>query len=202
GKVSVTSLLPKLDVFDLKSNVRPKFLEDIPKISGSEQGTVFHRFMEKINLGKVWNCEEIIKERDELIKAGFFTPQEGKALDIQGVEGFFQSEYAKDLPHASKIKRELAFTASFPAKDLLALDTEENTVLQGAVDMVYCRKNGDWVLIDYKTNNTSKYGDSGILARYAKQMELYAMALKHLYGIEIKEAAFYLAKDKRFLRYK
>ncbi|MEG1497055.1 MAG: helicase-exonuclease AddAB subunit AddA [Clostridiales bacterium] len=202
GKVSVTSLLPKLDVFDLKSNVRPKFLEDIPKISGSEQGTVFHRFMEKINLGKVWNCEEIIKERDGLIKAGFFTPQEGKALDIQGVEGFFQSEYAKDLPHASKIKRELAFTASFPAKDLLALDTEENTVLQGAVDMVYCRKNGDWVLIDYKTNNTSKYGDSGILARYAKQMELYAMALKHLYGIEIKEAAFYLAKDKRFLRYK
>ncbi|MEE0777103.1 MAG: PD-(D/E)XK nuclease family protein, partial [Bacillota bacterium] len=68
-------------------------------------------------------------------------------------------------------------------------------------DMIYRRPNGDWVLVDYKTNHLKPQGERDFLAHYGRQMDLYAMALSKLFDIEVAESVFYLAEEHRFLPY-
>ena len=74
-------------------------------------------------------------------------------------------------------------------------------MLQGAIDLIYRRADGEWVLMDYKTNDLSRYSVGDFLAKYGRQMELYSAALKRIYGIDVKERVFFLTKTKDFIGY-
>lgn len=203
AKVSVTDLLPKEEKFGSPiSHVKPKFLGDIRQLTAAERGTIFHRFMELLEHQRPWDLDSLKKEAEKMTQAGIFTPQEAETLDIEAAAAFYQSQYGRELRRTLSLKKELAFTAVLPAREILNLDTEEKTVVQGAVDMVYRREDGGWVLIDYKTGSLGGGGDDDFLRHYAKQMELYALALDHLYHIEIEESVFFLTQERRFLRYK
>lgn len=203
AKVSVTDLLPKEERFGTPiSHIKPKFLGDIRELTAAEQGTVFHRFMELLDSQKPWDLESLKSEAKKMTEAGTFTPTEIKTLDIEAAAAFYQSQYGGELRQAVSFQKELAFTAVLPAREILDLDTEENTVVQGAVDMVYRRRDGGWVLVDYKTGSPARGGEEGFLRHYARQMDLYSLALNHLYGIKIEESVFFLTQERRFLRYK
>ena len=74
-------------------------------------------------------------------------------------------------------------------------------MLQGAIDLIYCRENGEWVLMDYKTNDLRRCTAGDFLAKYGRQMDLYTAALRKIYGIEVTERVFFLTKTKEFIGY-
>ncbi|MDO4541823.1 MAG: UvrD-helicase domain-containing protein, partial [Bacillota bacterium] len=203
GKVAVSDLLPQDQYIshDIAS-INPKFLQEAPSLNAVERGTVFHRFMELLDSNLPWNEPSLKGELTRMTEDGAFTESEAASVDLEAVAVFYNSSYGRELQEAETVKKELSFTVLLPAKDILAIETEEKTVVQGAVDMLYCRNNGTWVLIDYKTGNIGDRGDRDFLDHYGKQMELYALSLKQLYDIEISEGLFFLTQERRFLRYK
>ena len=82
------------------------------------------------------------------------------------------------------------------------MDIDDETVVQGAIDLLYCREDATWVLVDYKTGKLGQDTDEAFLSHYGRQMELYTLAIEHLFNIIVGERVFYLSQEKRFLRYK
>ena len=74
-------------------------------------------------------------------------------------------------------------------------------ILQGAVDLIYRRDDGTWVLVDYKTNDIRHRGKEAFLAKYGRQMELYREAMKRIYDIDVAESVFFMTKTREFISY-
>ncbi|HMM05998.1 MAG TPA: helicase-exonuclease AddAB subunit AddA [Clostridiales bacterium] len=203
AKVSVTSLLPPGPGEDGQVRLnRPKFMGSSTALSGAEKGTAFHRFMERLPFDQVWNREELTSYRDRLTETAVLSLAEAEALDIDAVCAFLESPYGEELRTAVEIRRELSFVGGFDVAELFPESSggqRQKVILQGAVDLLYQKDNGLWVLLDYKTNDLSRYGTEAFLAKYGRQMELYRAALKRIYDIDVAKAAFYLTKAKRFL---
>ncbi len=203
AKVSVTSLLPPGPGEDGQVRLkRPKFMGSTTALSGAEKGTAFHRFMERLPFDRCWSKEELAAYRDDLTETAALTMAAAAELDLDAVWAFLESPYGKDLRTAAEIRRELSFVGGFDVGELFPENggkQRQKVILQGAVDLLYQRSNGLWVLLDYKTNDLSRHGTEAFLAKYGRQMELYRAALKRIYDIDVAEAVFYLTKTKRFL---
>lgn len=203
AKVTVTELLPSDSGFNSFVQVaKPRFLGDMQKLTPAERGTVFHRFMELLDYTIAWDEASLRQKLATFVESGVFSQNEADSLDIAGVAAFYQSPYGAELAKARKVKRELAFTALLPAREVLLMDTDDETVVQGAIDLLYCREDNAWVLVDYKTGKLGQDTDEAFLSHYGRQMELYTLALEHLFNIKVGECVFYLSQEKRFLRYK
>ena len=63
--------------------------------------------------------------------------------------------------------------------------------------MIYRRKDGSWILVDYKTNRLTPERKR-FLRHYGRQMELYAMALQNYLTLKSPYSVFYLAAEYRF----
>lgn len=200
AKVSVTSLLPKGSWEEGYAALpRPRFMKEQGSITAAERGTVFHSFMEHLPFDKSWDKASLAAFAVELEEEHLLTAAE--TLDLETVLVFLNSPYGRELREARKLRRELTFVCAFPAEELFA-DVEQDSrsvILQGAVDLIYQRPNGQWVLLDYKTNDIHHCGKDAFLEKYRRQMELYAAALERVYGISVSERAFFLTKTREFL---
>ena len=63
-------------------------------------------------------------------------------------------------------------------------EVDQDTLVQGAIDCCFL-EDGQWVLLDYKTNRAENLEE--IRAFYARQLELYAYALKRITGVPVKD---------------
>ena len=204
AKVSVTSLLPEGSwERDRTSLPVPRFMDSGKSVSAAEKGTAFHLLMEKLPLDRNWDLPELEAFTAELTEKGVFSPDMAETLDLETVRTFLDSSYGREIRQAKEIRRELSFVGAFPAEELFADDAGDRrpVMLQGAIDLIYRRADGEWVLMDYKTNDLSRYSVGDFLAKYGRQMELYSAALKRIYGIDVKERVFFLTKTKDFIGY-
>ncbi|MBR5329508.1 MAG: UvrD-helicase domain-containing protein, partial [Firmicutes bacterium] len=200
AKVSVTSLLPRGSwEGDYSPTVRPRFMEEKERISAAERGTAFHTFMEHLPFDMPWDEAALNDFAQNLVAEHILTSAD--LVDMETVLAFLASDYGKELRTAAKVRRELAFVCRFNAEELFDDDSGDhrNIILQGAIDLIYRRENGEWVLLDYKTNDLSRCGKEAFLAKYTRQMELYTAALEKVYGIRVSHRAFFLTKTKEFL---
>jgi ATP-dependent helicase/nuclease subunit A len=205
AKVSVTSLLPPGVWEDnrIKLN-RPKFMGNKETLSSAEKGTAFHRFMELLPLNREWSKAELVKYRNSLEEAGVLTASAADGVEIDAVYAFLHSSYGAELKTAPEVRKELSFVGGFEADELfpeMQGKKNQKVILQGAIDLLYRRDHGEWVLLDYKTNDLSRCETADFLAKYGRQMELYSAALKRIYNIDVAERVFYLTKTKRFVSY-
>lgn len=204
SKVSVSSLLPQGDwETDEISLPTPRFLSGTKELHAAEKGTAFHTFMEHLDFRRSYTGVELAAFRDGLIAQGIFSAPAGNSVNIDAVQVFLNSTYGKELQSAIDIRREMAFVGGFTAAELFpeAAGDTRTVILQGAIDLLYRRRNGEWVLLDYKTNNIKHSGVEAFLKKYGRQMELYAEALKRIYGIEVKERVFFLTGSGDFIGY-
>ena len=159
--------------------------------------------MEKLPLDRNWDLPELEAFTAELTEKGVFFPDMAETLDLETVRTFLDSSYGREIRQAKEIRRELSFVGAFPAEELFADDAGDRrpVMLQGAIDLIYRRADGEWVLMDYKTNDLSRYSVGDFLAKYGRQLERYSAALKRIYGIDVKERVFFLTKTKEFIGY-
>lgn len=204
SKVSVTSLLPPAEEEDAAVTLpRPRFLQDSDTLTAAEKGTAFHLFMEKLPLDREWQDHELEAFAAELVTRGVLSPAGCRSLDLVTVQAFLQSRYGRELQTAGELRRELSFVGGFPASSLFpdAAGDDRTVILQGAVDLIYRRDDGTWVLVDYKTNDIRHRGKEAFLAKYGRQMELYREAMKRIYDIDVAESVFFMTKTREFISY-
>ncbi len=204
AKVSVTSLLPEGAWETSQSSLpRPRFMGGEKTVSAAEKGTAFHLLMEKLPLNRSWDRSGLESFLTELTEKGVLSSDIAKTLDLDTVWSFLNSSYGKEILQAEEVRRELSFVGAFPAEELFddAVGDRRGVMLQGAIDLIYRRANGEWVLMDYKTNDLHRCSTGDFLAKYGRQMELYTVALKRIYDIDVAERVFFLTKTKEFLGY-
>nr|MBR4280248.1 helicase-exonuclease AddAB subunit AddA [Clostridia bacterium] len=161
---------------------RPAFMEE-KIVTGAERGTLMHRALSLIPLGKMRGAANLYGAAKEAVHdmadREIFTYQEVMLLYIKGLADYFGSGLGRRMLRSPRVQREWAFN--------LVMD-DRGTILQGVIDCAFI-EDGAWVLVDYKTD---RIGDEeAFIQRYREQIEWYARALERITGLKVKERYLY-----------
>ena len=107
---------------------------------------------------------------------------------------FFTDGPGARLLRADTVRREWMFTLKMSAREALGADSDEYVLVQGAIDCCFV-EDGQWVLLDYKTDRTDD--EAELKRRYEPQLRLYARALETLTGRPVKETLICLLRVGR-----
>ncbi len=179
---------------------QPKFRQTEESIGAAERGTLYHFVMEHLpyeQMGDHFTAEMMLAQ---MLKAGLLREEERNCLNPQKFDRFMQSVLGKRMQQAAKrgaLRREQQFMLEIPVKELYPeMESEETVLVQGIIDACF-EEDGEWVLVDYKTDYV-RYGmEQTLVDRYRVQLEQYARALEQLTGMKVREQIIYsFALDK------
>ena len=179
---------------------QPKFRQTEKSIGAAERGTLYHFVMEHLpyeQMGDHFTAEMMLAQMQ---KAGLLREEERNCLKPQKFDRFMQSVLGKRMQQAAKrgaLRREQQFMLEIPVKELYPeIESEETILVQGIIDACF-EEDGEWVLVDYKTDYV-RYGmEQTLVDRYRVQLEQYARALEQLTGMKVREQIIYsFALDK------
>jgi ATP-dependent exoDNAse (exonuclease V) beta subunit len=92
--------------------------------------------------------------------------------------------FSERLAHADMLFRELPFSVML-----------DNVLYEGRMDLVFM-ENAQPVIVDFKTNVGSS---EDLIEKYKPQAEIYARALEHIIGCEVREVILYHVRQNRAL---
>lgn len=155
-------------------------------------GTAYHKIMELVDL----DCptkEDLLLNIKEMQNAGKLSQEQFDSVDCDKIWECLQSDL---ISWACKHKhyREKQFMLYIPANRLLESDVEDKILLQGTIDMLVIGEKN--VIVDFKLSEKS---DEYIKAKYAKQMDLYQLAVENCMGIKIHQKIIYVLGANRII---
>ena len=166
----------------------PRFMQE-EKMTGAQIGTAFHRMMRMIDLDALRESRDITSalsaQRERMIQDGVVTKAEGAAVSARMLVDFFASPLGLRVLHSARVEREWAFTFRRTAQD------GRMQLVQGVIDCCF-EEDGQWVLIDYKTDSPRDV--QAVLDKHRPQLDVYADALLHITGMPVRERALYLVR--------
>ncbi|KAA0565222.1 helicase-exonuclease AddAB subunit AddA [Bacillus sp. CH30_1T] len=212
SKQSVSELKRMVEIRDEASSIdilrrhqkpvynRPQFMQS-KELSPAERGTAMHTVMQHISFADGVPAEEDVKELlSTLVYKEILTEEQERAISLDNIVGFFQSDLGKRLVQAANIQREIPFSMSVPLSEISETGEgapEETILVQGVIDCVFRDELGI-VLLDYKTDGIhDRYKDGFIEARpileerYRVQIELYTRALESIWKETVSEKYLY-----------
>ena len=130
----------------------------------------------------------------QMQKAGLLREEEKNCLKPQKFDRFMQSVLGKRMQQAAKrgaLRREQQFMLEIPVMELYPeLESEETVLVQGIIDACF-EEDGEWVLVDYKTDYVRRGEEKKLIERYHTQLEDYGQALERMTGRRVKEKYIY-----------
>ena len=167
----------------------PRFMQE-QRMTGAQIGTAFHRMMRMLDLQALraaGDLEGEIRRQAEAMRAdGVVTAQEAAAVPVRLLTALMASPLGVRMLRAGRLEREWAFT--FRRTD----DSGAQQLIQGVIDCCFV-EDGQWVLLDYKTDSPADA--AGAIARHRPQLELYAQALSQITGMPVKERLLVLVRS-------
>ncbi|MBR3102334.1 MAG: helicase-exonuclease AddAB subunit AddA [Lachnospiraceae bacterium] len=181
--------------------------EDGEESSGTSRGSAYHRFLELLpyetmpeqNRGSDPAAQEsaplrgwLERSLQQMRDSGRLSQEYAGLIRLPAMEKFLRQDIAGRMRKAAgegKLFREQPFFMGVKANELEAsYPATEQIIIQGVID-VYLEEEDGLVLLDYKTDRVS--AGEELVARYQKQLELYARALTQIRGIPVKERLIY-----------
>jgi ATP-dependent helicase/nuclease subunit A len=149
------------------------------RLSAAEIGVAHHTFLQFAALEKQVSLAALASEADRLCQENILSPPERAALDLGAIEAFWQSPVGRIiLEQRDFVHRELPFTAWMP---LEPEPEPEFMIVTGVVDLAVILPEALWIL-DFKTDAVAAEQWEEKARSYEPQLELYARALKGVYG--------------------
>ena len=157
----------------------PKFMKNEVQetLTGAQKGTVLHLCMQKLEIGKEYNIEEIKELINSLKEREIITKLEAESVNINAILKFTKSKIWEELKNAKEIHREESFYMTIPAKEIYNKELDEKIVVQGIIDLYYINSNNELILLDYKTDYVEN-GEEELIQKYNNQLQLYKKALE------------------------
>ena len=184
AKASVSRVIKGEDA--LPQFARPAFL-------GAEKSAVFagtatHTAMQYLPLDGEMEAEQAQEYICALVEDGRITQEQAEAADASAIAWFTRDALFFRMRRAQRLERELPFSYPMEAQLLYSIDAEETVLLQGVLDACFL-EDGEWVIVDYKTDRV-RPGETAQQAaqKHAEQLRLYALALEALSGKRVKES--------------
>lgn len=204
SKLSVSTLRPELldenenEEFDpQKHNVEltPKFLETSKhKATGAERGTATHLFLQFCDFKNL--KEKGFKyELNRLIENSFISKEIGSIIYEEHIETFI-NKMLDELLDAKQVIREFRFNVLLDAKNFTkenkSLFDGEKVLVQGVTDCIYENKDGELILLDYKTDAVTEENYETLLKeRHSTQLTYYKEACNMMFGRKISKVFVY-----------
>lgn len=178
---------------------RPRFIER-KGLSPVERGVAYHAVMQHLPLRAALTEEDLEQLLTDLVLREILTEEQQASIDRKAVLGFLESEAGVRLARAEKVYRELPFSVGLPAADVYAADFEgrsldedtarEIVLVQGVIDCLF-EENGEWVLLDYKTDQLYGGRLEALVEQYRLQLNVYAKAVEISLGKPVKDKYLY-----------
>jgi len=177
-----------------KRKVLPLFMSDSDPDDSAKRGVATHLFMQFCDLERL--SEFGVKEElHRLVSERFISEQDKERVRIDEIELFLKSELLSEMRGAKKIYRELRFNVKLPAARFTG-DPEKReayedraVLVQGVIDCIIEREDGELILVDYKTDRLSgrELSDKALAAQkltrsHASQLSYYKMAVEKMFG--------------------
>lgn len=170
----------------------PAFLREERKGSATERGNAYHKLMECMDLSGIRHSEQVKERIKQLTESGKLTLTAAETINAFQIYQFCTSNLCQRMLAAEKsgkLYKEQPFVFARPAKEINAeYDSEQEVLIQGIMD-AYFEEDGQYVILDYKTDHV-KTGEE-LVKRYEKQLQLYGQALEQITGKKVKELVLY-----------
>lgn len=140
-------------------------------------GLAFHEIMENLDLQEGENLLELCrlkaKEYGLLEEAGELALLAQQSL---------AHPLLKRVRHADRIFREVPFSINL-----------DGNIVEGKIDLIF-QEDGDWVILDYKTDQVSKENLEERFLMYREQGVYYGRAIEKISGRRVKEVIFFFVR--------
>lgn len=167
---SYKSIPVKKSVSELSFDEEKSYETEKFSSTGAERGTAYHKFLEK------WDFSSNVKEYFSRLKEYGFTEEEISLLNYDNIEKICSMDVFKNLSNYDLCK-EKNFVVSVPYRLVSDVDTEEEIVVQGTIDLLCLDKTSDKaIILDYKYSSIKSEKD--LAEKYAKQLFLYKYAVE------------------------
>lgn len=175
---------------------RPAFLHAAGRaLTAAEKGSAVHLVLQHVDLTAPLDEGDVADQVLDLVRRQMLTEEQAEAVEAVALADFFASDLGRRLRAAGAagaVQREVPFTMTLPAAEAYPdLDPEaardETVIVQGIIDCLVHGEEG-LLLIDFKTDRVPKGRLQAAAAGYRAQVELYARAVKRMYGRPVAEA--------------
>lgn len=159
--------------------------QKLDTISASDRGTAYHKVMEKLNFDFSQNAQKVI---DDLVATGGLSVELKNQINIDKINGAILT-ISQFIDGKSEVFKEAQFMYKDKHCNLVSDSTlQDDILIQGMVDL-FIKQGNKCILLDYKTNRHMTELD--YIAKYKRQLELYALALKDAYHLENLDSYIY-----------
>lgn len=173
----------------IKSELNIPNFEKEEKITGAQKGTLMHLCIKNLNEKKDYKLKDIIELIQSLEHKNIITPKEAESINTKALLQFTKSNIFKNLKEAKEVHKEEPFYINIPAKEIYAAEVEENILVQGIIDLYYIDKQGNIILVDYKTDYVQN--ENELIEKYKSQLELYKKALEGALKKQVQKVIIY-----------
>lgn len=176
---------------------RPKFMQKEHRMTAAEVGTVMHTIMQHLPFKRPLSVEDISFFIDTFIEKEIITKEEARAVNIESIAHFYETELAQYMIQVENIYREVPFSLTLPASEVYPMwdaHTDERVLIQGVIDCVIPGKEG-WIILDYKTDaidrKLSETVKDDLRQKYEVQMNFYKKAIEHIWKNNVEKTYIY-----------
>ena len=161
------------------------------KLTPKERGNAIHTFMEYADYQKCKEKNGIKSEIERLINGNYMSKAMSECISINKLKKFFDSNIACEIIAAKEFYREKKFNILLPPSLFMEIEeeTEEKVILQGVIDCYYLNSDGEYTLIDFKTDKVKS--EIELIDAYEFQLELYSKAIEEMSGKSVGKKVIY-----------
>ncbi len=173
----------------------PKFMrkKEETKYSAAQKGTIMHLILNYLDYKTCSNLEDIKNLVESLIEKDIVTREETKYVSYKKILQLLESNIAKEAKKSVKIYKEKPFVYKInPKENKLVkdkIDTPDEILIQGIIDLYYIDENNEITLVDYKTDKVEK--EEELVEKYKIQLLLYKEALENISNKKVKKVYIY-----------
>ncbi len=172
----------------------PEFLKKEENVQGAARGTAYHTALQYLDFTAALNVQAVKDQITELQSLGRLTAEEAAVVDARKLCRLALSELGRRMAAAQEkgdLLREQHFVYARPGKEIYPeANLTRELLIQGVIDACFL-EDGEWVLVDYKTDFTEPGGERALYEKYAAQLDYYEQALSQLTGQSVKEKILY-----------
>ena len=173
----------------------------IPRFMGGKRntaamaGTATHLFMQFCDFAALQREGGVEAEKQRLKNERFIAPEDAELVRLPEIKAFANSFLLREIVSAKKMWKELRFHVRLPAASLTDIPEKkeayasETVLVQGVMDCVLERENGELWLLDYKTDRLTREekhnraaAEDKLIRRHALQLSYYAAACRRIFG--------------------
>lgn len=183
--------------------ILPTFFSGADEDESAKRGIATHTVLQFCDLDKLEKLGTDA-ELSRLLRDGFITSEDLSRVRRREIEAFRHSELFRRMKDARELYREFRFNSRLPA-DIFTSETEKKAafhdteiLVQGVIDCIIVRDDGEITVVDYKTDRLTKEQLSNeekarekLFEKHARQLTYYSLAAEKIFGRKVRSVGIY-----------